>query len=76
MKKSILKLFTAILIAHLMSCGNAQDHSNSNKTDTTSPSTVLKSRIRFRVKSPLVCGLIKMQKPSLIITYPSLRMAN
>jgi predicted 3-demethylubiquinone-9 3-methyltransferase (glyoxalase superfamily) len=43
MKKSILKFFTAILIAHLFSCGNARDQSNNNsKSDTISHQPITK----------------------------------
>lgn len=42
MKKAIFKLLIVLLIADLMSCENAQKHSNNSKSDTTNNQTVTK----------------------------------
>jgi predicted 3-demethylubiquinone-9 3-methyltransferase (glyoxalase superfamily) len=43
MKKKIIKLLTAVMIANLMSCGNAQQNANNNSTiDSTTHQTATK----------------------------------
>ena len=51
MKREILKLLTALIIANLLGCGNSQQNANNNsKIDTTSHQTVTKKPISIMHK--------------------------